>query len=522
MVDTNNSSVAMVGAGSFFVGTPTSTLGVSGIQVSLKADQNCIVFIAQMPDNSLHTGKGTVATNDSAILTGTGTQFTKDFVVGDTVVFDPAPGTPQTKVVASVVSDTVLTVTVYFSGGSLTGKAYQHYAFDLRDQYNYVANGNFGMTVQAINAYVRVRVQNIGAATTQVFRLETALCPIVESIPRSLDRNANLKIATPIDYSGFLQDNTPNNEAVTTSKIRLTGTIFDGSTIDANFYTLAVSTGTVVQTGSELILTSGTASPNYARVYTNRRARWVTGTTNKYRAQMRFGDAGTANVNRRWGIGWGTSMPTVTDGAYFKLYGTTFTIATMDNTNEREVAQGSFNGDFGPTYTPPNLTQNTTYEILYTLGNIYFFVGGTLLHKASYNTTHWTYNTTTFHAFADVNNTGASAAVTMTFRMMNISRYGHISTIPTSKYQTGTTGSIYKRGAGNIHTMIIGAAANGAVITVYDGITTGGTVVWSSTITFPGGGNFNPVSLDFSFLPFYTGLYIDVTTASATITTIYE
>lgn len=51
-VDSNNSSTANVAASSFFTGTSTSTLGVSGIQVVLKADQNCTVYVDQSTDGT--------------------------------------------------------------------------------------------------------------------------------------------------------------------------------------------------------------------------------------------------------------------------------------------------------------------------------------------------------------------------------------------------------------------------------------------------------------------------------------
>lgn len=522
IADATNSSDSNIASTAYFIGAAYTTLGVAGIQVSLRTDQNCMVWIDQAPTNALvdcPTGT-TAATNDSTTITGTGTYFTKNFSIGDTIVFDPT-GTNQTKTIASIVSDTVMTATEAFTGGSLSGKSFKLYPWDLRDSFAYTANGNFGTTVKATSSYYRVRVYNAGTATTKYLRLQTALCPIVESLPRTLDRNGNLKISTPTDMLGFIQDNTPNNESLVTNKIRLVGTIFSGSVLDSRFWTNAVSTGTVAQTNSEVILTSGTASPHYAQLYTSRRAKWTSGTSNKYRAQLRFGDSGTANVNRRWGIGWGATMPTVTDGAYFKLYGTTFTIATLRNTSEAEIAQGSFNGDYGPYYNP-TLTVNATYEILYTLGNVYFYVNGTLLHKASFSTTHWTANTITFHAFADVNNTGASSAVTMTFRMMNISRLGLAQSQPTSYYHAnGTTaagGVNLKIGAGSIRCITI-QALNNAVVTLADSTSALTPILWATTgvaaIT-------QPLTITLHDIPFYNGLQLGVISANAQVTVVYE
>lgn len=50
IADTNNSSVANLSATQTFTGLATSTLGIVGIQVSLKTDQDCVVYIDQSPD----------------------------------------------------------------------------------------------------------------------------------------------------------------------------------------------------------------------------------------------------------------------------------------------------------------------------------------------------------------------------------------------------------------------------------------------------------------------------------------
>jgi Holliday junction resolvasome RuvABC endonuclease subunit len=50
--DLNNSSTAILGSSGIFTGVATTTLGVAGIQVSLKTDQNCTVYVEQSPDGS--------------------------------------------------------------------------------------------------------------------------------------------------------------------------------------------------------------------------------------------------------------------------------------------------------------------------------------------------------------------------------------------------------------------------------------------------------------------------------------
>lgn len=316
------------------------------------------------------------------------------------------------------------------------------------------------------------------------------------------------------DGYGFSTDCTPNSELVTTEKIRLVGTIFNGATLDTNFWTKSESTGTVAQTGSELVLTSGTANTHAARVYTVRRANWVTGTSNKFRAQLRFGDTGTTNVTRRWGVGYGGTMPTITDGAYFKLSGTALSVNTMSNTSETSVASGSFNG----TYAAPTFTNNNTYEILYSLGKVYFLIGNVIVHTATFSTTHWTSNTTNFHAFADVVNTGDSAAVTMTVRMINISRLGNMVTMPQYKYITGvTTAQILKYGGGILHDILVGTGVNGKTINIWDD--TAGSSNQMAGITLPAG--VDPFNLSLN-VPFFNGLTVTPNDAGLKLTVVYE
>jgi hypothetical protein len=122
VASTLNSSAVNVNAGATWTGTAESTLGVVGIQISLKTDKNCTVYVDQSPD---------------------GTNW------------------------------------------------------DIVDTYRYFTEvNNFGITVQAINSFFRVRVTNIDATNTTYFRFQTALCPMVEAVPRSLTAQGELKVTT--------------------------------------------------------------------------------------------------------------------------------------------------------------------------------------------------------------------------------------------------------------------------------------------------------------------------------------
>jgi hypothetical protein len=230
---------------------------------------------------------------------------------------------------------------------------------------------------------------------------------------------------------------------------------------------------------------------------------------------MRFGDTGTANVVRRWGVGWvsGSASTLITDGACFKLNGTALSIVTHANsTSGTEVASTSFNG----TYTAPTFTVNNTYEILYTLGKVYFLINNVLVHTVTASTAHWTSNTINFNAFADVRNTGNSAAVTTTLRMMNICRLGALMTQPTYKYITGATTTVCKTGAGKLHRLTVNQA--GTLCTIYDQ-TSGAVPIIGILDTNKTTGTIGTVEYN---CPFFNGLTIVTTGAGSNITVIYE
>jgi hypothetical protein len=313
------------------------------------------------------------------------------------------------------------------------------------------------------------------------------------------------------DQYGWSVDCTPNSELITTDKIRLVGAIFNGTTVDPNFWTTFVSTGTVTQVASELVLTSGTANGHYAAVQSVRRANWVTGTSMKFRAQMRI-ESSDDDITCRVGVGWGATMPTITDGAYFKFVGSTISVNTMANTSETSVASGSFNG----TYSAPTLTNNNTFEILYTLGKVYFLINNVIVHTATFATTHWTSNTTSFYISADVRNTGNSSAVKYIFRMMNITRLGNLLTSPTYKHISSATTTICKYGGGTLHKICVNNPTNNA-ITIYDDVAA--TAGKEIAIIDPDSGA-TPFELNYE-VPFNNGLTI-VTAGTPDITAVYE
>ena len=521
--DANNSSTANLNSGNSytFTGAGTSTLGVAGIQVTLKADQDCFVYVEQSPDN------------------------------------------------------------VYW---------------DISDLFRYLnANGNFGVTVQAVNAYYRVRVLT-ASLTTNTFRLNTCLCPLVEAVPRALDHNQNLRIAAPVDGYGFEAENTPMGEQRFVTLCKLAGTKFEGTTVDSNFWnTQNYNSSSITQANSEVTLASGTNSLADSIFSSVRRAGYIASNAMRFRAGVQL-VAGQTNNTRQWGVGFGFMTPTaatwtrssttatvtttvahglltnavvrvtstsdaaaianglytityasdttftftcaggggtsgtlslnfVSDGAFFQLSGTTFSVVTRKQGIDTVVSSGAFNGVLGPTYAQG--TNINTYEIYWTNSAVWFVIGSDLLHKVSASTTPWA-GTLSFYLWLENTNAGNTVDVSLKCRVISVSRMGPLLNQPISKYISSSVAvpstTVLKRGSGNLHALIVGnVGTSGAVITLYDDVAaTSGTEIGQWTFVYPGGGNFAPVSLDLKGLPFSTGLTIGRATQISVVTVVYE
>lgn len=433
-VSSVNSSTTNIGAGSTFTGAAESALDVAGIQVSLKADQNCIVYVDQSPD---------------------GTNW------------------------------------------------------DISDEFEYYYSiGNFGITVQAIASYFRVRVANIGFNATTVLRLHSILCPIVEAVPRSLSDNGYLKtsIFNIEDHYGFEVENTPMGEMRVVTPTKLVGAEFDGNSIDTNFWTPTVSTGaTATNAGSQLTMSTGTTANASSVVQTLRRGRYVGGASHRFRTSIRVPDTGITSNTRKWGAFDGTN------GAYFVLDGSTFGVATMKAGTATTISSGNFNGPYGSVYILD--TNIHTYEIYWTNNNVRFAIDEDLIHTVGAATTTWSDTLTLPVRIENVNRSGLSTNVALNSRVATIYRLGQEKTRPIWKnFSAATTGQILKNSAGTLHSVIINKKT-GTTITLYDALSATNPIASIDV-------SLNVTTLNYN-LDFYTGLYA-VVVGSADVTVVYE
>ena len=386
--------------------------------------------------------------------------------------------------------------------------------WDITDSFTYYYSlGGNSWTTQATGSYFRVRIKNIGASTTTYFRLQTALCPMVEALPRALDSEGRLKACSNIHSDDFDEEVivTPMNQLRTTENVRLVGATFTGGVLDTNYWeiTRTVGTGAATVGGAQVTLTTGATANSRIRITSKRIARYVGGSTNYYRGQIECSAVTGSNI-RRWGCyDW-------MDGYFFQHDGTTFSIGSRKNGTDTLINSGSFNGNQGSVYI---LDINVhAYEIYYTNGGAWFSIDGAVMHKLS-STTAALVNTMHLKAGFEVANLGGNTNVnTMEVRSSTIQRLGPVHTT-NSVWHTATTdtNTTLKYGPGRLESISINSGnAKSDSLTFYDAVGSGtvlGVIANNQTIA-------TPTQLTYD-APFFTGLTY-TTTGKSDWTICYE
>ena len=394
--------------------------------------------------------------------------------------------------------------------------------WDISDRFNYYyTSGGNSWTTQSTASYFRVRVTNLNSLTaTTYFRLQTALCPIVEALPRALDSDGSLKVCV-VD---FLEDGvfpkakgTPMGELRVEGHSRLVGSSFTGTTFDTNFWTKTTQTGTgdASQANAQLTLTTGATANSSIIVNSVMYARYVGSYGTYYRGAIRTPAVSivTGSNVKRWGAF------SATNGFFLEYNGTTLSmICRKTSSDTNKISSGSFNGVMGLTYV---LDANVhVYEIYWTNRSAWFFIDDKLIHQFSGLTTQLS-DTTTLPVGMQCTNSGGNTGVnTLEVRSSSINRLGPLSTEASYKSITTATTTTLKYGAGRLIRIVVNDVTNPTAgnVTIYDSITGGGTII--ATVYVPKNNAANPFSLEFG-CPFHTGLTI-VTDQASKITVIYE
>jgi hypothetical protein len=396
--------------------------------------------------------------------------------------------------------------------------------WDITDQYVYISTRKFGITVQAVSTYFRVRVLNNSSTTTTSFRLASTLCPIVESIPRSLTNLGNMRVAIREleDQFGFKGSYSPAKSMQMAQPYRLVGTTF-GTAIDANFWLATTGGGAGSASGVAsgiATIASGTASgaTGFGKLTTTRSARYIVNNPHRYFGIMRVTSVAVANCLQR---AWGPvvlSGVTPQNGAYFSIdTAGIVSCCTVSNTSITAVASGAFNGDLG-FYTLD--TNAHAFEIVFYELAAYFLIDDVLIHTIRPTTAVLYQTATTPIGIWSVNDgTGGTSGEVQCWNS-SIERLGHDRTSPASSYFAGAVaGRVLKTGAGVLRSLVWSALTNNSTITIYDNTAASGTIIFAANT---GNIDLPTSSVDFKELSFLIGMTVVTTGATLKATIIYE
>jgi hypothetical protein len=195
-------------------------------------------------------------------------------------------------------ADQICRIQVQQSMDNLTGH------WDISDEFANVPNVGIGRTFQATASYFRIIVTNATGITTTVLRLQTALCPIVEALPRTLTNDGNLKVA--IEASTVI------------TRDYLINTQFFGSYLDEyNWYKTSSLGGAVTPSNTYVELLTGTNAAATTYLYSKTKITPSILPRIGFETTLSFNQPTLASNTRRWGLIAGTSGET--DGACFEL-----------------------------------------------------------------------------------------------------------------------------------------------------------------------------------------------------------
>jgi hypothetical protein len=444
----NSTSAALPISGTF-LGVGETTLGVAGIQVSIKADQNATVRVEQSPDGS---------------------------------------------------------------------------NWDIHDSYSYYWSlGGASWTTQAVNSYYRVHIANAGTGNMSYMRMQTALCPVVEALPRALTADGNLRVCAeemlPTFGSSVL--GTPHQQIQTATVVRLAGATFSGTnpidSVDTQYWT-KTRTGAdadVTQFEAQGTLATGVTANGGIILNSNRIARFITGSSLKYRGVIVLPPITGANTRR-----WGAFDPS--DGYFFEHDGAILYCVSRRSGIDSRIPCGSFNGDQGNSWCPVNNAPHT-YEIYWTNKSAWFMADGVVIHKFS-SSTYPLVGTQNLKVGAQCVNTGANSNLNRLFvRASGIARVGQFQSQSTSAFQSGQIASrVLKYGAGMLRGGHISGVIQNSVATLYDAASVDATkIIWSSGVHV-NNQSLMPYDVTFYDLPFSTGLTLAVTAANLNMLVVFE
>jgi hypothetical protein len=454
---------------------------------------------------------GAPALIEQHVLADAGNSSTTTIVVGA-----PFVGTWKSTLGVNAIQFTLVcsqNATVYVDQGSNGTDA------DLIDrfEYNVLAGGNLGTTVQAQSAWYRIRVVNNGSINATTVRLAAFLCPMAEPLPRALTAKGYLPTAVfgARDERGNAWINNASGDANVNQPYRLVGTVF-GAAIDSTFWTATASgTGATASmtTPGVVSLVSSSSGAGYGQLTSARKARYINTMNHHVWSRVRLTALSVAGTTRKFGAYTIGTPPAVQDGFVFSYdAANVLTLSCYNAGTPSSVASGSFNGDVSVYTVDTNVHR---YEILYSIGTAQFMVDGVVLHTFR-ATTAPLIGTMIYPYSAACSGTGTAG--TLEIWSGSIRRLGRDVSATITKYLHGaTTGTAWKTSAGRLHTLAFSPGDTSATVAIYDSPSTTANQLYAAYLLE----KTNPFAIELQ-ADFQNGLWIVTTGASLDMTGVLE
>lgn len=287
------------------------------------------------------------------------------------------------------------------------------------------------------------------------------------------------------------------------------GVLFSGTTLDTFKHTLSGSAGGTGSVANGVIaLSTGTSANGSVDLQTNHPFRYTAGRTMSGTVVAMFPDTGSSNNIRRFGFYTGS------DGFYYQLSGSTFSIGSRKAGVDTLVNNGSFNGNIGSTY--PLNTNLNKFEIYFSSHNTYWLVNDNMLHKIEYPSSSLT-STLTLPFQSENNNIAGNTTNNIVYlRLWGVESAGN-GDVSNEYYNLNNTAETrtLKVGPGRLQRVSINNnGAGGNTLTLYDNTAGSGTILASIDITVAGQWQYD--------INFYTGLTYVATGTTANITISWE
>jgi len=504
VVNSSTTNLTAGGNSRTFTGLTESALFVSGIQVALFADQNCFIKVQQSPDGSNWDITDQYAYQANASFGVTIQSVSSYFRVvvtslADTTVFrlqscltpitEPLPRALDPNGNLTITNPEDLNGIQSFNTPTGEQRTISPVRLIGADFEGYTIDPSFWI---AASAGAGASVSQAGGTLTLVNGTGAAGTVTCYSV-----RRARYVGGISNRYRGVIQ----LGDTGTANNTRRWGAAYIAN------YNFTISGGTP---------TVGNTYSNNSQYFT---CLWVNGAT--IHCYGTGAPTATGTLTFVSGPGAGNLTYTAfaaeavpTDGAWFQVSGTTFSIVTMIAGSPSTVSSGSFNGYVGYNYA---LTTNVaTYEIYWTNSSVWFMIGSQLLHKFSAVATDWS-NALSLQVFQDSINVGAATSVSMKVRVATIARMGVLTTLPIYRSITSAATTVCKYGGGTLQSILVNTPTAGT-ITLYDNFAAVGPTF--AVLTTTAGISSEPFATRFD-CPFFNGLTV-VTSATVNITVVYE